>query len=111
MREIMNIPFESWWPFIICNGAMLLVTLIMSAQSRWLCTFLRGKVRSFSIMELEIPSSPTGIADIIRGIYALNAGQKKASLTHLRGQLFIDFLFMPACYGAIFLLCMKLSLK
>ena len=62
-------------------------------------------------MDLELPASAEELANLIKGIFKLPAEMKVKSLRSLRGQLIIDFLFMPAVYGAIFLLCMKISWK
>ena len=60
------------------------------------------------MLELQFPSSPAELSGVLSGIYDVAAAPppgpveiKKA----VRSQLLVDFLFMPAAYGGIFL-CM-----
>jgi hypothetical protein len=62
-------------------------------------------------MELEIPASATGLARIIKGLFELPEDESKKSIAALKGQLMLDFLFMPFAYGSIFLLCWRVSTK
>lgn len=101
---------SSWPLFCIAFGAMLFLTFIMSLQS---VHFYTNDVilRKFSIMELELPSTPTELVNCIKGLYKLPDTQSKKAVKALRGQLYIDFLFMPFAYGSIVLLCMQVSHK
>ena len=89
---------------------MLLVSFIMMRQSRNFYTFYVTK-RKFSIMELEIPATYAGLIRIIKGLFLLPEPESKRSIGALRGQLWLDFLFMPFAYGSIFLLCWRVSVK
>lgn len=101
---------DGWIYFCFAFAIMLLTSIIMERQSRSFYT--RDVVlRKFSIMDLQLPASAQELADLIKGIYLLPKGMKEKSVRSLKGQLIIDFLFMPATYGAIFLLCMKISWK
>lgn len=101
---------DGWIYFCFAFAVMLLTSLIMERQSRSFYT--RDVVlRKFSIMDLQLPASAKELADLINGIYRLPEEMKVKSVKSLKGQLIIDFLFMPAAYGAIFLLCMKISWK
>ena len=99
-----------WIYFCIFFGAMLLISFIMSRQSENFYS-LYVVIRKFSMVDLEFPASALELATFIKGIFLLPAELSKKSLRALRGQLFLDFLYMPAVYGSIFLLSMKVSLK
>lgn len=100
----------SWDYFCIAFGAMLLVAFIMHLQSNHFFT-LHVFVRKFSLIDIESPSTPLELATYINGIYALPEKLRAKSLRALKGNLLLDFLFMPLAYGTIFLLCMQISMK
>jgi hypothetical protein len=82
----------------------------MGAQGKFL--FTKDVIRrKFNIMDLEFASTSQEIVNIIQGIYLLPVEKSKRALSALKNQLYIDFLFMPAVYGGIFLLCMKVADK
>jgi hypothetical protein len=62
-------------------------------------------------MELEMPATATELFRIIKGLFELPEDESKRSIAALKGQLRIDFLFMPLAYGSIFLLCWRVSEK
>lgn len=99
-----------WIYFCIVFGAMLLISFIMSLQSVNFYT-MHVVVRKFSMIDLEFPASALELVTFIKGIFLLPVELSKKTLRALRGQLYLDFLFMPSLYGSIFLLCMKVSLK
>ncbi len=101
---------SSWPLFCVAFGVMLFFTFIMSLQS---VNFYTKDVvlRKFSIMELELPSTPAELTNLIKGLYKLSDTQSKKVLKALKGQLYIDFLFMPFAYGSIMLLCMQVAKK
>jgi len=99
-----------WGVFCIMFGTMLLIGFIMNLRSAYLYT-LDVIVRKFSIMDLEFPATPQELVIFIRGIFRLPPELSKKSLNSLKNQLYLDFLFMPAAYGTIFILCMKVSMK
>ena len=101
---------NNWQLFTISFGLMLLVSFVMMRQSRNFYTFYVTK-RKFSIMELEIPATYAGLVRIIKGLSLLPEPEKKKSTGSLKGQLWLDFLFMPLAYGSIFLLCWRVSAK
>lgn len=103
MDHYINIP-DLWLWFCILLGGSLLCALIMGAVAVNFLTY-DGFKRRFSIMELELPSNPKDISNIIGGIYKLEDGEKRKCLRALRSNLLVDFLYMPCTYGAIFLLC------
>jgi hypothetical protein len=82
----------------------------MSAQGRYLFT-KDVIVRKFNIMDLQFASTGQEIVNTIKGIYLLPTEKSKKVLKVLRAQLYVDFLFMPAVYGGIFLLCMQVAGK
>jgi hypothetical protein len=102
---------SSNWPlFCIAFGVMLFLRLIMSWQSVHFYT-KDVILRRFSIMELELPSTPTELVNLIKGLYKLPDKQSVQAVKALKGQLYLDFLFMPFAYGAILLLCTLVSRK
>jgi hypothetical protein len=96
--------------FCVIFGAMMLTAFIMSLLSKNLYT-LHVFVRKFSILDLQFPASALELATYIRGIFLLPKELSSKSLRALKGQLYVDFLFMPFAYGTIFLLCILLSHK
>ena len=99
------------WPcFCIFFGAMLLISFIMSFQSTNFYT-MHVVVRKFNIIDLEFPANAQELVTLIKGIFLLPVELSRKSLHALREQLYLDLLFMPALYGSIFILCMKVSSK
>lgn len=99
-----------WALFCIMFGVTLVTSFIMNRQSR---NFYTQDVvlRKFNIMDLQLPASALEIVNLVKGIYALPGEQSQKTLKSLKGQLYIDFIFMPAAYGTIFLICMQVSSK
>jgi hypothetical protein len=106
----MSIFIISWTLFSIAFGLMLLLTFVMSIQSLQFYT-KDVVVKKFSIIELELPATPAELVNLIKGLYKLPEPQSRKTIMALKTQLFVDFLFMPCAYGAIFLLCMLVSAK
>lgn len=100
----------SWSLFCVAFGGMLCCALVMGRQSLHFYTW-DVVVQKFSIMDLEFPSTPKELVTLIKGLYKLPADQSKQSLRALKGNLYVDFLFMPFAYGSIFLLCMQVAGK
>ncbi len=96
--------------FCITFGVMQLTSLIMKRQEANFCTN-DGTVRAFSIFDLEFAANAKEIVNLISGIFNLPPAKQHTSVKALKSQLYIDFLFMPAAYGSIFLLCIKTSDK
>ncbi len=102
---------DTWIWFCITFGVMQLATVIMSQQSKYFYTN-DGTVRSFSILDLELAANAVEIVNLIKGIFLLPKPFIAKTVTKaLKGQLYVDFIFMPAAYGSIFLVCMKTSTK
>ena len=99
-----------WIYFCIFFGAMLLISFIMSIQSANLYT-LHVVIRKFSIIDLQFPASAQELVIFIKGVFKLPVELSKKSLSALNGQLYFDFLLIPAVYGSVFILCMKVSMK
>ncbi|MBC7890190.1 MAG: hypothetical protein H7Z13_20130 [Ferruginibacter sp.] len=106
----MLIIINSWAVFCVAFGLMLLLTIIMGRQSVHFYT-KDVVVKKFSIMDLELPSSPAELVNLIRGLYKLPEPESIKAVKALKSQLYIDFLFMPCAYGAIFILCRLVSAK
>lgn len=107
METLIN---DAWGWLCISMGLLLITVFIMMRQSRQFYT-MDVVMRRFSILDLEFPGSPNEIPTIIKGVYALPVVQQAKTLAALRGQLWVDFLFMPAAYGSIFLVCIKVAEK
>jgi hypothetical protein len=107
METLIN---DAWYWLCISMGGLLLTSYIMMRQSRQFYT-MDVVMRRFSILDFEFPASPNEIPAIIKGVYALPVVQQAKTLSALRGQLWVDFLFMPAAYGSIFLVCIKVAEK
>lgn len=107
----MSIFIINWTLFTITFGLMLLFSFIMAIQATHFYT--KDVVETkFSILELEMPATPKELVNILRGLYKLSEKEKaKKAISSLKGQLYVDFLFMPCMYGTIFILCMLVSHK
>ncbi len=101
---------NGWYWFTISFGLLLLATLIMNTLSN---NFYTHDVveRRFSIMDLEFAANGNEIRHLIHGMYLLEPEKSRKALRSLNWHLLVDFIFMPAVYGSIFLLCMKVSNK
>src|SRR5689334_4300544 len=108
-RIIIVIPY-TWLFFCITFCLVQLTTLVMGIQGRKFCTH-DGETRKFSILDLEFAANAKEINNIIQGIFSLPNAQALKVVKALKGQLIVDFLFMPAAYGSIFLLCMRTATK
>ena len=100
----------SWIYFCIAFGVMLLLQLMMGFQSRNFFT-KHMVIRKFSVLDLEFPPSAQELASFIKDIFNLPPELVKKTTKALKSQLWLDFLFMPALYGSIFILSMKVSAK
>lgn len=105
--ETLNSTLESMnvWPwFLVCMAAFLFTTYIMGRQSRHF--YLQGVTRMpFSIFDLEFPGDAKTLPHIMRDINNLPNGEGVKVRKALRANLLTDFVFMPATYIGIFLLC------
>jgi hypothetical protein len=101
----------NWTLFCIAFGGMLVCSLVMGWQSLRFYTW-DVVVRRFSIMDLEFPATAKELVTLIKGLYRLpKKEQSQQSVRALKGQLYVDFLFMPFAYGTVFLLCMQVANK
>lgn len=101
---------DSWTIFCIAFGIVLFTSYIMGRLGR---LFYNRDVslRKFSILDLQLAPNAKEIVILVKGIYKLPEAAAKKVIGALKAQLYVDFLFMPAAYGSIFILCMKLSAK
>ena len=109
----MNVPFSissNGTLFCILFGAMGLTGFIMHLQSKNFYT-LHVFVRKFSMLDLQFPASALELATYIRGIFLLPKELSTRSLRAIKGQLYVDFFFIPLLYSTIFLLCILVSNK
>ena len=104
---MINLP-EPWLYFCICIAITLLSTWLMARQGNSFYT-LDPLRRKFSMLEMEFPAKEKDFTELINGIYMLPDESKKI-VRALKIQLLLDyFLFIPATYGAIFIMCMEIS--
>jgi hypothetical protein len=96
--------------FCVLFVIMVITSIVMGNLSRSFYTVDVVR-RKFSIIDLELPASAKEIANVIKGIYKLKDKECGTVIKALRKQLYVDFIFMPAAYGSIFILCMQLSWK
>jgi hypothetical protein len=101
---------NGWILFCVAFGVLLITSFIMSRLSRHFYTY-DVLERKFSIMDLQWPSSPIELVNLVKGIYKLPLPKQQRTLSALKKHLYVDFIFMPAAYGSIFLLCMNISWK
>lgn len=101
---------NGWILFCIAFGVLLITSFIMSRLSRHFYTH-DVLERKFSIMDLQWPASPLELVNLVDGIYKLPLPKQQRTLRALKKHLYVDFIFMPAAYGSIFLLCMNISWK
>jgi hypothetical protein len=100
----------SWMYFCIAFGITLLISFIMSFQDKEFY-LMHVVMRKFNIIDLEFPASAEELVSVIKDIYRLPAELSKKTIRALKNQLYLDFLFMPALYGSVFILSMKVSMK
>lgn len=101
---------NGWALFTVLFSGMLIITFFMAKQAERFYT--KDPVRrKFSIMELEIPASAKELYNLIRGLYALSPVESKKAISALKGQLMLDFVFMPFAYGSIFIICWQVANK
>jgi hypothetical protein len=107
---IMVIIVPGWILFCILLSGVLLTALLM----QWFGGFFITRdvlVRNFTILDLELASTEKEIDNTLKGIVQLEpavAGKVIRSLTY---HLYVDFLFMPAAYGTIFVACLNVAWK
>jgi hypothetical protein len=103
---ITDISLATW--FCIAFGVMLLTATIMLRLSKQLYTNYVVE-RKFNILDLQFPTKPLEMQTLIRGIYQLREQDPVKVLKALKAQMYIDFLFMPAAYGCLAILCYSIS--
>jgi len=100
---------SNWNFFLVCFADMLITSAIMSALARSFFTMGTSK-ESFSMFDLELPSSTLSTRQLLLGIDKLGDESIKIRKA-LRGQLYVDLLFMPGTYLGILFLCHKAAEK
>lgn len=97
-----------WLLICIAIALILLSAWLMGRQSRFF--FTKDPVRrKFSMLEMEFPARSFDLEALINGIYQL-PDDKAKTVRALKAQLLLDYLlFIPAVYGAVFLLCMSMA--
>lgn len=101
---------DGWQWFCITLGILLIATFLKGRLSRQFYT-QDVVLRRFNIIDFEWPGSPLELENLIKGLYRLPEKRAKTVTRAVKNHLYIDFLFIPAAYGSIFLLCMKVAGK
>lgn len=104
---IISIP-NLWICFLASSTLTMIFAYIMHRQSLMLFTRI-GTKKKFSVMDLEFPSSSVDLRKVLSGINKLEPKQIIKTKKALKGNLYVDFLFMPFAYFTIFLLCMHIA--
>lgn len=97
--------------FCLALGATLLLSLLLEQiETR----FVKNKARKeqpFTMLDLEFPADNEDIARVRWDIAQLD--QARALQVHraIRTHLILDYLFMAAAFGSVFLLCMQVAGK
>lgn len=101
---------DLWFWFIVCFAIMLITNYFMgrAAQHFYLQSMTRIK---FSIFDLEFPAWPDSLPTLFNNIDKLRGRESKKVRRALRANLLLDFIFMPATYIGIYLLCMHTAMK
>src|SRR4051812_47783454 len=102
-------PEITWTLFIIAFAVMLATSLVMMILQRSFYTN-DPVIKSFSILDLQLAGTENEMDNTITGIRNMGADSIKI-FRSLRNHLLVDFIFMPAAYGAIFIACMRVAGK
>lgn len=100
----------TWQLFCIFFGIMLFISFLMALQGRHFYT-KDVVIRKFNIMDLEIPATPLELKNVLAGLFDLPLEQSRKSINALKGQLYLDFLYMPFAYGCIHIACALIAGK
>jgi hypothetical protein len=103
--------FISGWMLFCITGAVLLLTALAMQYFGGFFVTKDVLVRNFTIMDLELASTETEIDNTLKGIVRLEPAIATKVIRSLKNHLYIDFIFMPAAYGTIFIACMKVAWK
>lgn len=99
----MNFILQNWWLLFLGFFLLFMLTAFWM-RSVALHFYIPSQKLRFSIFDLEFPVSESQLFSLLR----LMGSKEKAAL---RRHLWIDFLFMPAAYIGIALLCVKTADK
>lgn len=102
--------YINWMSFCIAVAFVIAFAYLMQIIAR---SFITRDVlrKSFGIFDLEFAASELELNNLLRGINKLEPPQAKKVFRALRTHLYVDFLFMPAAYGALFIACMLVANK
>jgi hypothetical protein len=100
----------TWAVFCVAFGIMLLLNFLMSLQNRKFFRWHMG-IAKFGMLDLEFPSSGQDLNELINEIYKLPGSLPAKTVRAVKTQLKLDFLYMIFGYGAVFVLCFKVSMK
>jgi hypothetical protein len=105
----MKIPVKLWYWFAACFIWTGLTTVIMLRQAtHFYCV---DHTKKFSIFELMWPGNRSSMGILIQQINRLPKAEYAESMNALKGQLTVDFFYMPAVYGCVFLLLIAAAIR
>lgn len=98
----------SWMSFCIATAFVLLFACIMKRLSR---SFVTRDVleKQFGILDLQFAASGLEVNNLLRGIKKLEPSRAEKVFRALKMHLYVDFLFMPAAYSALFIASMQVA--
>ncbi len=97
--------------FCLALGATLFFSFLLEQVATRFVKDKARRVQRFSIMDLEFPADKEDIERILCDILRLGEERALQIRRALRTHLYLDYLFMPGAFGAIFLLCMMIAGK
>jgi hypothetical protein len=98
------------WFCLALGAALLLSLLLEQIETR----FVKNKARKeqpFTMLDLEFPADRQDLERVLWDIARLGEARALRVRRAIRTHLFLDYLFMPFAYGAIFFLSMLVAGK
>ncbi|MBK7477394.1 MAG: hypothetical protein IPI11_15860 [Haliscomenobacter sp.] len=97
--------------FCIALGAVLLLTLLLEHLETRFVKNKAQREQPFTMLDLEFPADRQDLERVLWDIARLGAARALRVRRAIRTHLFLDYLFMPFAYGAIFFLSMLVAGK
>lgn len=97
-----------WICFYLCLAVCVITSVIMVFQGRRFY-YYDGKVKKFSMLNLEFAPDRCYLYFVFRQIAALPSAQALDVRRAVKAQLYTDFIFMPGTYLGVALLCVAVA--
>ncbi|MBK8880119.1 MAG: hypothetical protein IPN74_16780 [Haliscomenobacter sp.] len=97
--------------FCIALGAVLLLTLLLEHLETRFVKNKAQREQPFTMLDLEFPADRQDLERVLWDIARLGEARALRVRRAIRTHLFLDYLFMPFAYGAIFFLSMLVAGK